>query len=405
MSSSVSTTRVSGGLASLPTFTTGTGGAVRVTHREYLGDLVGSINFSADVWSINPGNADTFPWLSSVALQFEEFRFNGRAGKPGLRFEFVTTSGDALTSVNTALGTVMMCTQYNSTNPPFVDKFRMENYSGCVSGKPSRNLWHSVNTLRSQTPMTPMYVRSISEQISGLNGQGNILQYDLGQFYLASVGMQADGNRIGELWVSYDVTLLKPRLNPYRSLLVPALDFWVSDVATYNVAYPLGFNPITRINTVGCDFINHPSGGRPGLQFPAADPPGTTYRVTTVWSVAAGGAADATGWLKYDTIGFNLTTPTVMVLNDIPAVNLYQGPVTVAGSTYASVVCEAFFVRRDITTTPCMWWTSTSTFNISAAPGFCCAFVQYFNPRLGGVPYTALNSYRQFDQATIKPGV
>jgi Viral coat protein (S domain) len=57
----------SGGGADCPTVT--------FTNREYVRDITGSTTFKIDNWLINPGIAQQFPWLSQIALNYEEFEF------------------------------------------------------------------------------------------------------------------------------------------------------------------------------------------------------------------------------------------------------------------------------------------------------------------------------------------
>lgn len=58
--------------------------------------------FNGLVYKINPGNPETFPWLSSIASNFEAYRIEG------LVFEYKTMSADALNSTNTALGQIIL---------------------------------------------------------------------------------------------------------------------------------------------------------------------------------------------------------------------------------------------------------------------------------------------------------
>lgn len=171
-----------------------------ISHKEFLGDITGSIAFQNRVYTINPGSSITFPWLSNIAAMFQSYRIKG------LIFEFVSTSADALNSVNTALGTVVMATQYNVALPQFVNKAEMEQYEYSVSGRPSRNLIHCVECDPSLQVMDHLFTRTGSIP-SGQDYQF----YDWGTFQFATVGMQAAAT-IGELWVSYEIEFLKPRI-------------------------------------------------------------------------------------------------------------------------------------------------------------------------------------------------
>lgn len=173
---------------------------VTISHREFLGDITGSTGFVSRNYSINPGSSNTFPWLSNIAAMFQSYRIKG------MIFEFNSTSADALNSVNTALGTVIMSTQYNVALPPFINKAEMEQYDYTVSGRPSRNLTHCVECDPQLQVMPHLFTRT------GVLPVGADYQfYDWGNFQFATVGMQAAAT-IGELWVSYEVEFLKPRI-------------------------------------------------------------------------------------------------------------------------------------------------------------------------------------------------
>jgi hypothetical protein len=173
---------------------------VTISHREFLGDITGSTGFLSRNYAINPGSQNTFPWLSQIAAMFQSYRIKG------MIFEFNSTSADALNSVNTALGTVIMSTQYNVAFPPFLNKAEMEQYDYTVSGRPSRNLTHCIECDPSLQVMPHLFTRT------GALAAGSDYQfYDWGNFQLATVGMQAAAT-IGELWVSYEIEFLKPRI-------------------------------------------------------------------------------------------------------------------------------------------------------------------------------------------------
>jgi len=81
------------------------GQSVVVRHREYITDVTSAENFTVDLTvPLNPGLASSFPWLSTIAQQYQEYTWKG------VIFEYVSTSGDVVASSNTALGTVMMAT-------------------------------------------------------------------------------------------------------------------------------------------------------------------------------------------------------------------------------------------------------------------------------------------------------
>jgi len=173
-----------------------------VSHREFVRDIVGTTTYSSTVFSITPSNNTLFPWLSSLATNYEEYRIHG------MIFEFKATSGTSVASTNTALGAVVMATQYNPNDAPFSTKIEMENYEFATSGAPFENFLHPVECMPALTVAPQLYV---NQPVSASSVVDNRLT-DFGNFTIATVGMQAS-NTIGELWVSYQIELLKPRLS------------------------------------------------------------------------------------------------------------------------------------------------------------------------------------------------
>lgn len=181
-------------------------GSVRIRHREYITDIVSSASAgafqSSEQLYINPGQAATFPWLATIAAQFEEYIIHGCV------FQYVSTCADVSNGSAIALGTVMMCTQYNATAAPFINKQQMEQYQFGTSCKVSKSDRHIIEVSRGQTPAEELYVRTGALP----SGQDQRL-YDMGAFQIATQGLQGTSQNCGELWVTYDITLLKPKLS------------------------------------------------------------------------------------------------------------------------------------------------------------------------------------------------
>lgn len=177
----------------------------RIRHREFIKDITSSSvagQFNVEVFPIQPGLSGSYPWLSAIAENYSQYHVAGQI------YEFKTTSVDALNSTNTALGTVIMATNYNVNDIPFQNKQQMENYEFSVSCKPSESLVHPIECDMSQTPVNVLYVRNTPTAATSFD----LRMSDLGNFQIATVGMQAASVQVGELWVSYDIILLKPKL-------------------------------------------------------------------------------------------------------------------------------------------------------------------------------------------------
>lgn len=173
--------------------------SIRVTKREYIRDINAYQAFTNLALPINPGMAETFPWLSNIANNYDEYRFNG------LMFQFVSTSSDAIASTSQlGLGQVILATDYNASDAPFLGAAQMLGSMFANSGKPSENILHAIECDPHDTPSKLFYVRS-----GDVPTGADVKMYDLGTFQVASFNAPADYPGMGQLWVSYDVTFCK----------------------------------------------------------------------------------------------------------------------------------------------------------------------------------------------------
>lgn len=177
-------------------------GGVILRHREFIGDVLATEAFTTESYDINPGLVGSFPWLSQIASSYELYRMRG------LVYEFKSMASDAVlsTATSSALGTVVMATQYNSLNSPFTSKIQMENHEFANSNKPSCSFFHPVECKRSLIPTSELYTRDGS-----VPDNADQRLYDLGKFTIATVGQQAASGVIGELWATYEVELYQQK--------------------------------------------------------------------------------------------------------------------------------------------------------------------------------------------------
>lgn len=222
-----------------PAFVKASPGCTTIRHREYIQDIVSpGAAFSLTTLGISPANQITFPWLSNIASNFESYKFNG------LIFEFITNSATAVASTNTALGTVILATQYNIDDPAFSSKLSMEQYEYAVATVPSMSAIHPVECMRGSGVLEYLYTNT--------TGSGDPRFSIFGNFSIATVGQQAASN-IGELWVSYDIELCKSRLSLYPSIYQYHVS-WKGTGASNSMGYTGStdlFNPPTATQTLG----------------------------------------------------------------------------------------------------------------------------------------------------------
>lgn len=236
----------------VPLFMSSEDGVI-LTHKEYLTDVYGSTAFanqggqssSTVPWSglINPGNSILFPWLSTLAQSFEMYQFLG------LIFEFKSTSSNALNSTNTALGVVIATTNYDVLDNNFTTKQQAEAYEFTCSCKPAESMIHPVECKPGRNVLERYYVTGI-ESTNVLNGDPRI--YYQGNFQLMTQGMQAVAD-IGELWVSYKIRLIRPKLPtplnsnlPYTHIVTNLINGnWGTPTYKVGSSLTVNFVPIT----------------------------------------------------------------------------------------------------------------------------------------------------------------
>lgn len=186
------------------------GGSVRtniISHREYIGDVsVTGPGFSVFNFPVQPGNSTTFPWLSTIAANYEQYRMHG------IIFEFKSNYSDGVTTP--AVGSVIMSTDYNVDAGVYPNKVSMENAEYSTSAKPSRSQMHGLECKGSQNVLNEYYTSAGGVKPGGVNKF-----YDFANFQLGVQGIPGSGVagttypvNIGELWVTYVVEFIKPQV-------------------------------------------------------------------------------------------------------------------------------------------------------------------------------------------------
>lgn len=239
-----------------------TGGTI-FRHREYLRDVLSSSDFESSYIHLNPGQAESFPWLSGIANNYEKYRFRGLV----IEFKSLSSNSVVSTSASTGLGSVMMSTNYNVNDPVFINKEQMLNYEYANSRKPSESFYHPVETKNSETPTNQLFVRT-----GDYDPDADPRLSDLGRFQISTQGMQGTPAVIGELWMTFEVELFTPR-TPDNT---PQIDIW--DISGASLLLPLGPSdrvPYGNLGGLIIDDVNY--------HFPTAITAGTwmiTYYVT-----------------------------------------------------------------------------------------------------------------------------
>lgn len=265
------------------------GGGTIIRFQEYLCDVFTSSTantFNIQSYYLNAANSTTFPFLSQIACNYEQYDFEG------CLFEFRSTSANALNSTNTALGSVMMATQYDSYDSAFDSKIAMLNYEFSTACKPSENCMHMIECDPRQTTVNELY--TLYDQ--GPPANADIRLYNLGLFSIATTGFQGTSVNIGQLHVTYQVRLLKPKLFTTLGL---TSGYYLLANTLYSNAFPLGVAPITQSTTETIGIVQGPTTLTFDRSFSKS-----YYRIEIYWL----GAVNAV--LAYPTVTYTNCTST-----------------------------------------------------------------------------------------------
>jgi hypothetical protein len=166
-----------------------------VCHREYVTDIVGASIYTNRLFPLNPGIATTFPWLSSIAAGYQQYKFHG------IVIEFRPLVTDYVT--NGAPGVMVLATEYDASNPGFTSRQQAENSEFAVSTKPTLPLLHMIECNPAEQQMKLYNVRT-----GPLGVNDDLKLFDLG---LTQVITQLNPTQLlGEIWISYCVEFFKP---------------------------------------------------------------------------------------------------------------------------------------------------------------------------------------------------
>lgn len=215
--------------AKAPRINYASNGSCRVSHREYLQDVLSSNAFTTTKYHVNPGLKESFPWLSALANRFESYLFHK------LRFEFCTEAA------TTEIGTVLLTLDYDPLDPAPLDKTQALAYADAVRSPP----WSDCVFIASSKDLRKMktyFTRSSHLDVVDLTTK------DTGNLYVCTQGQTAV-RTIGELWVEYEVELMTPQLQ-YSST-----DYAYGVYKTTNV--------VDGVNTLMFGTIDKHVGGKP----------------------------------------------------------------------------------------------------------------------------------------------
>jgi hypothetical protein len=203
----------------VPSFTGkgGVGSNVRITHREYVGDVKAPEGggFTVKQYAITPTNAELFPWLSDFARKFQRYKVHGMA------VYYKSTSTDYNNS-----GIVAITINYDPADPQYLTMQGMMNSKFAVSTKPSQHIAAPVECAPSESPQAGYFIDHGANLVGA-----ELRQTCKGMLNVGLEGLSVQpGTSVGQLYIVYDIEMMYP----YHSLAdIPQVPFGSS--ATYFV--------------------------------------------------------------------------------------------------------------------------------------------------------------------------
>jgi len=225
----------------------------RICEDEYIAEVAGSSAFVTTQYSINPGQAGTFPWLSKEALLWEKYHFE--------QLEFYYKPEVSAFAENGQSGKVMLSCDYDASDSPPGTKQQVEDTHPHSDAMPYEECYLALEPSEMYQSADAKYVRP-----GGLPGASDIKTYDCGNLFVSTVG-NTNTTTIGELRVRYcvvfDVPVLEntggaPQNNSvssYQDVAPSALTSTVQSAAPLITVLTNGLN---AVNTAGALLL--PSG-------------------------------------------------------------------------------------------------------------------------------------------------
>jgi len=166
---------------------------VSITHRERFDTVSLFAQENTVAFLINPGNSALFPWLSSIAPNYESYNFET------LEFSYVTVAPV------TTPGGITMAVDFDPADAPATSTFALESYKGAVSF-PAYKANEVLRCAHSDmNKRKTYYTRFVSGSV------GDRLA-DVGRFQYRTDPAAASNVTVGRLYVSYRIRFQTPQL-------------------------------------------------------------------------------------------------------------------------------------------------------------------------------------------------
>jgi len=171
----------------------------KIQHKEFLGPIYSTTAFFPNTYTVNPGIWGTFPWLSTMAANFQQYKLLGAI----VVFEPVLPDGMASFQ---SLGSVMIAAQMNPAASNFTSEIQMMQTKFVTASKPTQKLWAPIEC----SPISGSGSNNLLIRTGAVPSNQVINDYDYCKFTVATTGQPSAGVMLGKLWFTTEVLLLNP---------------------------------------------------------------------------------------------------------------------------------------------------------------------------------------------------
>jgi hypothetical protein len=173
--------------------------SLTISEDEYIADVVlTSAGFTNLQYAINPGNSVTFPWLSTIAANFNKYKFTK------LKFYYQRIASEFATPGQT--GDIVLSVNPDASDPAPVAQAQVYDLQMRDAAMPCENFVLNKISLAELNKQDSFYVR-----VGAAPANTDIKTYDCGNLNVSTIGTASSGI-CGKLFVSYSVMLHSPVL-------------------------------------------------------------------------------------------------------------------------------------------------------------------------------------------------
>jgi len=184
------------------------GDAFVVEHDEYVADIFtdSQNDFAYEIYNLNPGDPATFPWLSNIAVRYEEYE----AEELTPHYETAAPT--------TASGKVILAIDFDPGDSTDAGtKQELLNDDRTKSGP----VWQSFDQTVDRPKLRKrLFVRNIDDGADGSLTGALLRQQDIGHLFVATTSCSLGGSAmLGELWIRSKIRFYTPVLHSGLTVL------------------------------------------------------------------------------------------------------------------------------------------------------------------------------------------